>query len=113
MSSKVTIGPDRILHVNGKPFFPIGARHIPIGATHRLLKKVGFNCIRWMAVGGDGMTLPVTPLAKDLSGLMFYPYIFTHGDFSRDAATRKRGLTKLIKKVRDHPALLCYEQRNE
>src|ERR1051326_5431817 len=113
MPTKVTIGADRILHFNGTPFFPIGARHMPVGATHRLLKKVGFNCFRWMAVGGDGMTLPVTPLPKDLGGLMFYPYIFTLGDLSRDAQARKRGLTALIKKVHNHPALLCYEQRNE
>jgi len=113
MPTKVTIGPDRILHVNGKPFFPIGARHMPVGATHRYLKKVGFNCFRWMAVGGDGMTLPVTPLPKDLGGLMVYPYIYTHGDLSRDVPVRKRGLTALVKNMRNHPALLCYEQRNE
>ena len=113
MKSTVTIGSDRILHVNDKPFFPIGARHMPIGSTHRLLKEVGFNCFRWMAVGTDGMTLPVTSLLKDLGGLMFYPYIFTHGDLSRDIPARKRGLTELVMRVRHHPALLCYEQRNE
>lgn len=113
MKSRVTVGGDRILRVNGRPFFPIGARHMPVGATPRLLKKTGFNCMRWTAVGGDGMTLPVTPLPKDFGGLMFYPYVFKLGDLSRQGGARKRALAALIKKVRDHPALLCYEQRNE
>lgn len=113
MTSKVTIGPDRILHVNGKPFFPIGARHMPLGATPSLLKKAGFNCMRWVAFGGDGMTLPVASLPKDLGGLMFYPYVFDRGDLSRDAKRRRKDLEALVRKVRNHPALLCYEQRNE
>lgn len=113
MNSHVTIGADRILRVNGRRFFPIGARHLPVGATPRLLKKTGFNCLRWVAVGADGLTLPHTPLPRDLSGLMFYPYVFTHGDLSRDVRARRRVLMALVKKVRQHPALLCYEQRNE
>ena len=113
MPSRVIIGPDRILQVNGGRFFPIGARHMPVGATPRYLKKVGFNCMRWIAVGGDGMTLPVTSFPKNLGGMMVYPYVYTLADFSQEKRKRRRALEALVKQVRNHPAVLCYEQRNE
>lgn len=114
--SVVRIGEDRLLQVNGKPFFPIGARHIPEGADHSLLKAVGFNCRRWMAFGGDKMARDRREVPSDLDGLLFYPYLYDRADFAGDAAevaARKQELTALIEEVRDHPALLCYEQRNE
>jgi len=111
--SVVTIGKDRILSVNGKPFFPIGARHIPAGATLGLLKQVGFNSFRWTAFGTDTALIPTAQLPSDLGGLMFYPYVFNKADLSAEAETRRRQLTELIQMVREHPALLCYEQRNE
>ena len=111
--SVVTIGKDRILSVNGKPFFPIGARHIPAGATLALLKQVGFNCFRWTAFGTDTALIPTAQLPTDLGGLMFYPYVFNKADLSAEGETRRQQLTELIRMVREHPALLCYEQRNE
>lgn len=111
--SRVSIGADRILQLNGRPFFPIGARHIPIGASAALLRETGFNCMRWMAFGGDANAIPRTSLPDDLGGLMFYPYIFNRGDLSQDGAARRQELTDLVLEVRDNPALLCYEQRNE
>lgn len=112
-ASQVLVGDDRILRVNGRRFFPIGARHMPVGATPVLLQKTGFNCLRWMAFGGDANTIAATQLPKDLGGLMFYPYVFNRADFSQDAESRRRELTELVLSVREHPSLLCYEQRNE
>ena len=111
--SLVTIDNNRIIHVNGKPFFPIGARHMPLGATPKLLKETGFNCMRWTVFGTDTTLVSAVDLPADLGGLMFYPYIYNYGDFSEDAETRQEALTKLINKVKSHPDLLCYEQRNE
>jgi len=110
--SMVSIGKDRILHVNGKPFFPIGARHIPVGATLKLLRETGFNCFRWTAFGMDAAPT-ARALPEDLGGMMFYPYVFDRGDLSVDAESRQKDLRDLVLKVREHPALLCYEQRNE
>jgi hypothetical protein len=44
---------------------------------------------------------------------MFYPYVSDRADFSRQAAKRRRELAALVRRVRGHDALLCYEQRNE
>jgi len=111
--SRVTIGKNRMLRVNGKPFFPIAARHIPNGATPSLLKQAGFNAVRWTAFGTDTDVVPPAELPDDLGGLMFYPYLYKYADFSTDADKRREALTSLIQRVKDHPALLCYEQANE
>jgi hypothetical protein len=111
--SRVTIGEDRILRVNGKRFFPVAARHMPLGATPALLKQVGFNAIRWPAFALEVSTVGWGGLPDDFGGLMFYPYIYNRGDLSEDVEVRRKDLTDLILKVRNHPALLCYEQRNE
>ncbi len=109
--SHMTIGDDRITHVNSKPFFPIGARHMPIGATPALLSKVGFNAMRWTPF--DTGTIPPAEVPEDLGDLMFYPYVYNRADFSEDAEARRKSLTEMVLMVRNHPALLCYEQRNE
>ena len=78
-----------------------------------MLKAVGFNCFRWPAFGVEANTVPTFDLPPDLHGLMFYAYVFDRADFSENADNRRRDLTTLIETVRDHPAMLCYEQRNE
>jgi len=113
MPTRVTIDRNRVIQANGRPFFPIGARHMPIGAGPALLAKVGFNCMRWPAFGVDAGMIPPAPLPDDLGGLMFYPYVYNRGDLSEDAESRRRDLGHLAAQVREHPSLLCYEQRNE
>jgi len=110
--SKVIIDEHRILQVNSKPFFPIGARHFPLGASLADLRLAGFNAFRWTPFGVD-RAAQLAPLSDDLAGLYFYPYVFTNGDFSCDAEERREALANLILRIRNHPALLCYEQRNE
>ncbi|MGI0134306.1 MAG: hypothetical protein ACREBW_05055, partial [Candidatus Micrarchaeaceae archaeon] len=97
---------------DGEGLFPIGARHIPLGVTLSDLRRVGFNAFRWTAFGVD-RAVELTPLPKDMGGLMFYPYVFTNGDLSCDVEPRRHALSDLIHRIQDHPALLCYEQRNE
>jgi len=111
--SLVTIDENRILHVNGQPFFPVGARHMPIGADPALLKETGFNCMRWTAFGTDTALVSAVELPDELGGLMFYPYIYNYGDLSDEVDKKRTALAELINRVKDHPALLCYEQRNE
>ena len=113
--SQVTIGDDKILKVNGERFFPIAARHIPVGATLSTLKQVGFNAFRWPAFAVDAESSKITwgALPEDLAGLMFYPYVYNRGDLSEDRDARRKDLAELVHKVRNHPSLLCYEQRNE
>ena len=88
---------------------------MPLGATPRLLRRAGFNCMRWVAFDGGraGGSIPASTLPSDLGGLKFYPYLYDRADFSRDAARRRKDLAALVRRVRRNPALLCYEQRNE
>ena len=111
--SKVIIGEDRVIRVNGQRFFPIAARHMPLGGSLDMLKEVGFNSIRWPAFSMEVKDVGWGMLPEDLKGLMFYPYIYVNGDLAEDRLAREIALTNLIVNIRDHPALLCYEQRNE
>lgn len=108
----VTIGPGRILQVDGKPFFPIAARHMPEGADYESLRSAGFNAVRWTPFGMDGF--PANEGAPpDFGGLYFYPYLFTNADLSSEIEQRRRAVRALVEQVRDRVDLLCYEQRNE
>ena len=111
--TKVTIGEDRILRVDGRPFFPIGARHVPVGGSTVHLREAGFNCLRWPAFGAGLLPSVDRSLLDDLNGVMFYPYIYDRGDFSSDRDKRETELTELIDGVKNLPGMLCYEQRNE
>ncbi|MBM3803488.1 MAG: hypothetical protein FJW26_14400 [Acidimicrobiia bacterium] len=113
MRSRVSIEAHRTLHFNGKPFFPIGARHVPDGATPQVLREAGFNAVRWTPFGMAAHERQSWEIPKDLSGLTFYAYLYNRADLSSDAATRRRELERLVDAVRDHPQFLCYEQRNE
>jgi len=113
MASIVTIDENRITHVNGKAFFPIGARHMPTGANYKMLNEAGFNCVRWMPFGNDSQNADGLSVPDDFDGLMFYPYVFNRGDLSEETENRKRQLTELVEAVKNRPDMLCYEQRNE
>ena len=113
MPTKVAVGKDRVIQVDGKPFFPIAARHLPVGATPAMLHEAGFNCMRWTPFGMDRHEIDSFEVPDDFGGLMVYPYVYNRADLSEDAEKRQRELTLLVRAVRDHPAMLCYEQRNE
>jgi hypothetical protein len=113
MSTHVSINADRVLEVDGRRFFPIGARHMPVGATPHDLRQAGFNAMRWVVFGVDAGAVSKSHLPPDVEGIYFYPYLFNRGDLSMDTDSRKRELADLVEAVREHPWLLCYEQRNE
>ena len=46
MPEIVQIGRDRVTQVDGRPFFLIGARHMPEGGTPEILRDAGFNAFR-------------------------------------------------------------------
>lgn len=106
----VSIREDRVLVVDGKPFFPLGARHVPVGADLSVLADAGFNSFRHLAVGGHNMEPTVLP--RDLHGLLFWAYVYNLTDLEMDPDHRER-LTELVKGFRAHPALLSYENMNE
>ena len=113
MASQVSIDEQRILQLNGKRFFPITARHMPEGATPKLLCETGFNAMRWTPFGMDASEKQSWEVPEDLGDLAFYAYLYNRGDLSMDAERRRSDLSRLVHCVKDHPALLCYEQRNE
>ena len=108
--TRVIIDKDRITHINGQPFFPILARHLPEGGTPQLLAEAGFSGYRWTAFGTEAVES--APVPDQNEGLYFYAYIFDRAVFSKNA-DYKRQLEELVKQVKDHPNLLCYENYNE
>jgi hypothetical protein len=110
MARRVTIDSQRITHVDGRPFFLIGARHMPDGATPGLLRDVGFNAYRRMLFGAEHAAAENLP--TEAEGIDFWAYLFDRADLSKSPGYRDE-LTRRITELRDHPALLCYENYNE
>ncbi|MBI2824054.1 MAG: hypothetical protein HYX69_05095 [Planctomycetia bacterium] len=113
MSTIVTIDDDRMTRVDGRPFFPLAARHMPLGGDPAILRDVGFNALRWAPFGMLKYEQPPREAPRDFGGLMFYAYVYNRGDLSKDADRRRDELIALLRSVKDHPALLGYEQLNE
>ncbi|MSO21736.1 MAG: hypothetical protein EXQ58_00475 [Acidobacteria bacterium] len=113
MRPYVTIDDHRTLLFNGKPFFPITVRHMPEGATHQMLREIGFNAIRWTPFGMAAFEKQTWEIPEELAGLAFYAYLYNRADLSSDGASRRHELEQLVHAVMGHPAFLCYEQRNE
>ena len=113
MANVVTIAEHRIAAVDGRPFFPLAARHMPVGGDYRALEEAGFNAVRWTPFGVDQLEARDIEPPADLGGLLFYAYVYNRGDLAIDVESRRSELTRLIQSVREHPNLLAYEQRNE
>ena len=113
MASIVTLDQNRITQVNGRPFFPIIARHMPDGGTPALLSQAGFNALRWTAFGTATKGDTGAQLPTDTADLMLDLYIYNRGDLSVDRSDRARELTALVESVRNDPRLLSYEHLNE
>ncbi len=108
--SRVELDKHRITRLDGRPFFLIGARHMPEGGTPALLYEAGFNAFRLTAFGTE--TNQPEPVPEDLSGLYFWSYLFNRADLTQSPRHAPQ-LRKLVARLRDHPALLCYENYNE
>lgn len=107
---KVTIDADRITHIDGKPFFLIGARHMPDGSTPELLRDAGFNAFRNLTFGTESD--PPGIVAPDIEGIYFWAYLFNRADFTK-SSEHEQQLRQAVQTLRDHRALLCYENLNE
>ena len=105
----VTLDEHRITHVDGRPFFLIGARHVPAGGTAALLREAGFNGVRVTAFGTE--TYEPEPIPDDLDGMFIWSYLFDRADLTKPG--HERQLRDWITELRGHPALLCYENYNE
>ena len=126
MASRVEIDNNRITRVNGRPFFPITARHVPAFGPEQLrrpwhatasqyaaLHDIGFNAVRFVPFGGQAFTYSDYEVPDDFGGMRFYTYVYDRAELSRDAEARKRDLGGLIERVRDRDEFLGYEQFNE
>ena len=110
VTTRVTIDSNHITHVDGKPFFLIGARHMPEGGTPEILRDAGFNAYRTLAFGHD--VSPPEEVPRDLEDIYFWSYIYDHADFTK-SPDYERQLRETVARVREHPRLLCYENLNE
>ena len=110
MPKVVQLDENRIAHVDGRPFFLIGARHMPEGGTPAMLAEAGFNAYRRLAFGTE--TSGGEPLPDPDLGIHFWSYIYDRAAFGRSSDYRGQ-LDEHVRQVRDHPAMLCYENFNE
>jgi hypothetical protein len=110
MPKHVTIGGHRLAYVDGSPFFLIGARHMPEGATPETLRDAGFNAFRTLAFGHE-VSQP-EPVPLDLEGIYFWSYLYDRADFTKSPSYEGELRSKIME-LRSHPALLCYENYNE
>ena len=110
MPSRVRFDEHRIAHVDGKPFFLVGARHMPEGGTPSILADAGFNACRVLAFGHESSS--PNPLPESDFPLFFWSYIFDRAVVSRSPDYGPQ-LEKHVAEVKRHPQLLCYENYNE
>lgn len=111
MSTTVTIDKDRIVAVDGKPFFLVGARHMPTGGSPAILAEAGFNArrVRTFGVEKDPES---DPIPDPDEGLYFWDYLYDRTILDR-APDYRRELEAHVRQVREHPLLFCYENTNE
>ena len=109
--TKVEIDKDRITRVNGKPFFLLGARHMPDGGNPAILAEAGFNAYRVRSFGID-VDAASDPVPGNDEGIMFWSYINDRAVLGR-SDRYGRELEAHVRRIKDHPALLCYENVNE
>ena len=107
---KVTIRKDRVLVCDGRPFFALQARHMPVGATISDLAGAGFNCIRHLVFGA--LHAPAQPRPADLHGLKVCAYLFNRANLRADR-DHHAALAGAVRTLRDDPDLLAYENYNE
>ena len=110
MSKQVKISDNRLLNVDGKPFFLIGARHMPMGGTPEMLHDAGFNACRYTVFGHEVAETEEIPDMPE--GMYFWAYLYDRADFTKSPENEKQ-LREKISELREHPALLCYENYNE
>lgn len=110
MPARVTVGADRVVYADGKPFFLVGARHMPVGGTPAILADAGFNAYRTLAFGSE--SADPDPLPDPADGICFWSYVFDRTCLGRSPGYRSE-LEELVARVKDHPAFLCYENFNE
>lgn len=110
MPSLVTIDANRITHINGKPFFLLGARHMPEGGTPEVLSEAGFNAYRVLAFGHDICEPETTPDPNE--SIFFWSYLYDRTILGRNP-DYKHQLKEYVGIVKNHPHLLCYENTNE
>jgi hypothetical protein len=110
MARSVKISAHRIITVDGKPMFPVLARHMPKGGTPALLAEAGFDAFRVTPFGVDGGK--PEPIPSKLDGIGFWAYLFDRADFTK-SSSHECDLVNIVKELRSHPSLLCYENCNE
>ena len=110
MGTVVRLNEDRTTTLNGRPFFLIGARHMPEGGTPAMLADAGFNGFRWLAFGSEGMQ--AADLPRPPEGLYFWAYIFDRAVFGRHRDYQSQ-LESLAGRLKADPQFLCYENYNE
>ena len=110
MASVVRLDDNRLASVDGRPFFLIGARHMPDGGTPAILAEAGFNAYRRIAFGHE--TGEPEPLPEPDEDILFWSYIFDRAVLGRSVDYRRQ-LEELARQVRHHPGMLCYENYNE
>ncbi len=105
--SVVRVGRDNFLEVNGEPVFVIGAYGLPKGFSMEDGKTMGFNLIHSSAKREEW------DKAQEL-GLYVWSSFGSRLDFDSGNQTEKeQGVERIVKALREHPALLFWESMDE
>jgi prepilin-type N-terminal cleavage/methylation domain-containing protein len=110
MSNQVTIRDDRMLLADGRPFFVLEGRHLPVGGTLADLAAAGFNCFRHLQFGG--LEMAAAPAPADTHGLRACVYLYDRLNLNADP-THRAQVEDAVAAWRKNPALLAYETYNE
>ena len=108
--SKVTIRADRLLVLDGQPFFALQARHTPMGTTLQDVAEAGFNCFRHSVFGS--LSWGPQELPEERHGLKICAYLFDRPNLRAEAKHREE-LVRAVEALRACPDLLAYETYNE
>lgn len=96
---------------NGEPFFPIGLYHCPGSNcdTPEVLAEIGqagFNCVRWN-IGS------ITPASLDTAHAHGVGVFAAAGSWLGNLQKYQDELEAKVNQIKDHPALVAYETRDE
>ncbi len=104
---KISVAKSGTILVDGKPFFPIGSYYLPKSEhPYKELADAGFNLVQYSA--------NQTELDRaNKAGLMVWVPLGSYLDLSQNVEKNKENIRKAVKELKNNPALLAWESRDE
>ncbi len=112
--TRVDLGPNREIRVNGKPFFPLGVHHFSPEELPTL-KRWGFNCVPvWVGPSRDAVpAVDRVWQAGMYTELGLCDLGYNWSSFIRDPQGCRQRMREKVTAVRQHPGLCLYQLGDE